>query len=249
MSGTLGWSARRFLSPRLAFGAGLALRFGSGGAVCPQCAFCDAFPSRRFPRRASGIAVLLRGGLSSALCPELSFCRRVMRSVCVCRCGFSAQFAFGSRPAFRFWRGVLPSFMPDFAVLLRCFAFGSRLTSRFCCGVCRRFTPAVCLATNRTACDILRFYSAGRDRHSRVLAALFGYLPLWVHFGFGRLFVAISTGYRGRWVTELAARCLCVFAQSHRPCESFRREYAGAARPRLRQRVFDSLDSLQGLVE
>ena len=29
----------------------------------------------------------------------------------------------------------------------------------------------------------------------------------------------------------------------------FRREYAGAARPRLRQRVFDSLDSLQGLAE
>ena len=28
-------------------------------------------------------------------------------------------------------------------------------------GACRRFTPAVCLSTNRTACGMLRFYSAG----------------------------------------------------------------------------------------
>ena len=56
-------------------------------------------------------------------------------------------------------------------------------------------------------------------------------------------------GYRGRWVTELAARPLCVFAQPHWRCCAFRGEYAGAARPRLRQRVFDSLDSPQGLAE
>ena len=38
---------------------------------------------------------------------------------------------------------------------------------------CVRFTPAVCRrVSNRTACDSLRFYSAGRDRHSCVLAAL-----------------------------------------------------------------------------
>ena len=48
----------------------------------------------------------------------------------------------------------------------------------------------------------------------------------------------------GERATGSAARPLCVFAQSHWPCESFRGEYAGAARPRLRQRVFDSLDSL-----
>ena len=34
----------------------------------------------------------------------------------------------------------------------------------------------------------------GRDRHSCVLVTLFGYLPWRVHFGFGCLFVAISTG-------------------------------------------------------
>ena len=39
-------------------------------------------------------------------------------------------------------------------------------------------------------------------------------------------------------------RPLCVFAQPHWYCYAFRREYAGATRPRLRQRVFDSLDSL-----
>ena len=32
--------------------------------------------------------------------------------------------------------------------------------------------------------------------------------------------------------TESAARLLCAFAQSHRPCNSFRGEYVGAARPK-----------------
>ena len=35
------------------------------------------------------------------------------------------------------------------------------LALRSCRGAFPRFTPAVCLATNRTACDILRSYSAG----------------------------------------------------------------------------------------
>ena len=46
----------------------------------------------------------------------------------------------------------------------------------------------------------------GRDRHLCVLAALFGYLPLWVHFGFVRLFVAISTGLPGMRGTENGGR-------------------------------------------
>ena len=76
-----------------------------------------------------------------------------------------------------------------------------------------------------------------------------GYLPLWVHFGLAVCLRRSRRDYRGRGErgnggTRLAARPLCSFAQAHWPCRSFRREYAGAARPRLRQRVFDSLDSL-----
>ena len=53
---------------------------------------------------------------------------------------------------------------------------------------CVRFTPAVCRrVSNRTACDSLRFYSAGRDRHSCVLECWCGYRALWVHFGFAFL--------------------------------------------------------------
>ena len=100
-----------------------------------------------------------------------------------------------------------------------------------------------------TACGILRFYSAGSRSPLCVLAALFGYRARRVHFGFGCFFVAISTGTglrgtRGYEGTGLAARRECVFARAHWRSESFRGEYAGAARPRLRQRVFDSLDSL-----
>ena len=104
-------------------------------------------------------------------------------------------------------------FMSSFAVLSRRFAsahvrrygsvgalaLGAYPALRFCRGALPRFTPAVCrMATNRTACDILRSYSAGRDRHLCVLEMFFGYLTLWVHFGFVRFFMAISTGCQGR---------------------------------------------------
>ena len=53
------------------------------------------------------------------------------------------------------------------------------------------------------------------------------------------------TGDAGTRGTGLAARLLCAFAQAHWLCESFRGEYVGGcAPPNLRQRVFDSLDSL-----
>ena len=85
------------------------------------------------------------------------------------------------------------------AVLLQRFAFGSR---RLCGSLemsCVRFTPAVCrISAKQDGLRYLAFlFRAGRDRHSCVLAALFGYLPLWVHFGIVRLFVAISTGLPG----------------------------------------------------
>ena len=69
----------------------------------------------------------------------------------------------------------------------------------------------------------------GRDRHSCVLGALFGYLPLWFHFGIVRFIcgdldgVAGDAGLRG-----LAARPMCAFTQALWPCYAFRGEYAGA---------------------
>ncbi len=123
---------------------------------------------------------------------------------------------------------------------------------RFWRGALPRLTPAVCrMATNRTACGILRFYSAGsrspfaRSRGALRLSGAAGSLWVWLFF------VAISTGTglrgtRGYEGTGLAARRECVFAQPHWLCCDFRGEYAGAPRPRLRQRVFDSLDSLHG---
>ena len=49
----------------------------------------------------------------------------------------------------------------------------------------------------------------------------------------------LRRGYAGAYSPHL-----CAFAQPYWLCSAFRGEYAGAARPRLRQRVFDSLDSL-----
>ncbi len=113
-------------------------------------------------------------------------------------------------------------------------------------GALSRFTPAVCLATNRTACGMLRFYSAGRDRHSCVLAALARLSALAGSLRVGCLFAAISTGLPGTRGTGLAARRLCAFARAHCRCESFRREYAGA---KCGSRTAAALDSPQGLAE
>ena len=128
-------------------------------------------------------------------------------------------------------------------------AFGLRGSGGvFCIGLCPAFTvlarrlprltPAVCrMATNRTACDILRFYSAGsrspfaRSRGVVRLSAFCGFtLGLCVYLRRSRR----VTGVRGteNGATGSAARPLCVFAQPHWRSESFRGEYAGAARPK-----------------
>ena len=111
---------------------------------------------------ASGDEVLSRRFALSS-CLALHFCHSVLPSAY-------------ARPRISV-AAFCPQFMPSFAFLSRRFAFGICSTSHFCRGVlpsayarprisvaafCLRFTPAVCrMATNRTACDTLRFYSAG----------------------------------------------------------------------------------------
>ena len=93
-----------------------------------------------------------------------------------------------------------------------------RSEMRLCCRVCLWFTPAVCLATNRTACDSLRSYSAGsrspfaRSRGVGAVICLCGFtsglcVSLW----------RSRRGYRGYGErrTGSAARPLCAFAQPH----------------------------------
>ena len=157
------------------------------------------------------------GMFRACLTPAVRFCWNVLRSI---------------TPAVRFYRGVLRSSHARRTVLLECLAFGSRLSlfllsgkERRLAGCCVSIPPwvGIALVRSRMPC---------------------GYRTSPVHFGIVRFFVAIPTECDGTRRTEPAARCECAFSQSHWPCCVFRREYAGAARPRLRQRVFDSLDSL-----
>ena len=132
----------------------------------------------------------------------------------------------------RFYCGVLHLSHVWHTFLLECFAFGSRLLF------------AAKRQTGRLAVSCVSI-PPGRDRHSCVLAALFGYLPLWVHFGFVRFFMAISTGYRDAGNEERGWR--------QGASGSLRRRIGiemlsagstlGLRAPNLRQRVFDSLDS------
>ena len=116
--------------------------------------------------------------------------------------------------------------------LLICLAFGSRLSfaSVDMSCVCSRLLFDAQRQTERLAeCSVPIPPWVGID--IRALSRRWrGYLPWRVHFGFVRFFMAISTGHRdvGNGVTGLAARRLCVFAQPHWPCESFRGENAGA---------------------
>ena len=81
-----------------------------------------------------------------------------------------------------------------------------------------------------------------------------GYPDFLVHFGLAR-FLWRRSRRRTKETrrTESAARLLCAFAQSHRPCNSFRGEYVGAARPKpapksLRLSGLSSFDSRCGCV-
>ncbi len=134
-------------------------------------------------------------------------------------------------------------------VCVRCASVIAALSGRFALGSRLLF---VFRQTGRLAVSCVPV-PPGRDRRSCVLAvlarlsALAGSLRVWP-FICGDL-VGVTgdagrTGDGGYEGTGLAARPLFIFTLPHWPCRSFRGEHAGAARPRLRQRVFDSLDSL-----
>ena len=157
-------------------------------------------------------------------------------------------------------------FMPSFAFLSRRFVsarvrhccsvaalcLGAYPALRFCRGALPRFTPAVCLAPNRTACGILRSYSAGsrspfvRSRGALRLSALAGSLRVCA-FLYGDLDGVIGdagneergTGERG-W-----RRGLCALLRNRISIVVLSAgSTLGLRAPNLRQRVFDSLDSL-----
>ena len=153
-------------------------------------------------------------------------------------CGSIAAFYVWCTPDMRFRCGVLHLVHVRYTVLLRRFVFDH--------ACCLSFDKQDGL---RNVAFLFRRVEIAIRAFSRCRC---GYLPWRVHFGFVRFFMAISTGYRdagnerrGYEGTGLAAWTLRVFAQPHWHCCAFRREYVGGcAPPNLRQRVFDSLDSL-----
>ena len=146
----------------------------------------------------------------------------------------SQRFAFGSRLTLWFYRGAFPRRVSGDKLLSRRFAFGSRL-SFFLCQEKRDGLRYLAFLFRRVEIAFVRSRGVGAviclGKFTSALAVF-----LWRS--------RRVTGGRGERRTGLAAQPLCVFAQAHWLSNAFRGENAGAARPRLRQRVFDSLDSL-----
>ena len=116
----------------------------------------------------------------------------------------------------RFWRGVLPSFTPDFAVLAGCLAFGVPVLA-----VLLRCLPPVhaCCLPHGDKQDGLRYlaFLFRRSRSPFVRSRGVGAVICLCGFTSGLCVYLWRSrrGYRGRWVTELAARPLRIFAQSY----------------------------------
>ena len=94
---------------------------------------------------------------------------------------------------------ICPRFTSGAAVLLRGLTFGSRLSSRFYRRVCLRFTPVFFPLSGKKRRLAVSCVSIppGQDRLRAFSRRRRGYLPWRVHFGFGRFFMAISTGLPG----------------------------------------------------
>ena len=142
---------------------------------------------------------------------------------------------------------VCRRFAHGFAVLLRWFALGLRMALRFCCGVLPRFTPVFFPLSGKKRRLAMSCVSIppGRDRHSCVLA-----MSVWLS-AFGRFTSGLCVscrrsrrGYRGTGygAGDVGFVHLCVITLA---LQCFPRGVRwGYAPPNLRQRVFDSLDSL-----
>ena len=133
---------------------------------------------------------------------------------------------------------VCPRFAHGIAVLLERLAFGSRL-SFFLCQEKRDGLRCLAFLFRRVEIAIRAFSECQ-----------YGYLPLAGSLWVCAFLAGDLDGVIGERGTGLATWTLRVFAQPHWHCCAFRGEYAGAARPRLRQRVkcgsrtAASLDSL-----
>ena len=196
-----------------------------------------ASPSRRFTLCIALRLSFWRGGCFgvrfspgiAALSMRLTFGARLRVSI--------AAFCRSSSPAMRFCWDVFPRFTPDIAFLSWCFA-----------------SVHACCLPHSAKQDGLRYlaFLFRRSRSPFVRSRGVGAVIFLGGFtsGLGVCLWRSRRGCRGDGRcggrgTGLAARPLCVFARAHWLCCAFRGEYVGGcAPPNLRQRVFDSLDSL-----
>ena len=150
-------------------------------------------------------------------------------------------------------RNVLRSAHICHAFLLKCLACGSYLSCvpvEMSC-VRSRLLFAAC-APNRTACDMLCFYSAvGRDRHSRVLGCRVVIGLCWFTSGLRvslwrsrRRTKGRGERSRRRGVSALLREHIGFAVFSAGSTLGQKVEAALRPRPRLRQRAIGSLDSL-----
>ena len=207
--------------------SGIAVPAGRVASVCAWlCVLLSRFASVCVWHLISVAAVCPRFMLSVAVrlshlpSTRVRHCSSIgqVTSVCAWLCVLLSRFASVCVWHLISVAAVCPRSTPGAVLLSQRFPRRAR-PLRFCCGV----LPSVhaCCLPHGDKQDGLR-YLAFLFRRSRspssVLAVSFGYLPWLVHFGFCRLFAAISTGMLETRRTELrglAARPLCAFAQSH----------------------------------
>ncbi len=178
---------------------------------------------------------------------RLRFWRGALRPVYDGHCG-SVDASYIRCAPLRFYRSVLPQFMPGDAFLSWCFA-----------------SVHACCLPHSAKQDGLRYlaFLFRRSRSPFVRSRGVGVVIFLGRFTSGLCVYLWRSrrGCRGHGRCGgrgmgLAAWPLCAFARAHWPCCAFRGEYAGAARPRLRQRVecgsgtaasLDSLHAAAGL--